>query len=59
MNGEIDAALLVAPPFELAKSLAVVSLRREPLVLLSRKKPKVSIAATLQQHPYIRYDPHS
>ncbi len=59
VNGEIDAALLVAPPFELAKSLAVVSLRREPLVLLSRKKPKVSIAATLQQHPYIRYDPHS
>ena len=59
MNGEIDAAILVAPTFELAKSLTVVSLKREPLVLLSRKKPQDSIAATLQRHLYIRYDPHS
>lgn len=59
VTGEIDAALLVAPAFEPAKSLTVVGLRREPLVLLSRKKPRNGIAATLQQHPYIRYDPQS
>jgi DNA-binding transcriptional LysR family regulator len=59
MDGEIDAAVLVAPAFELPKSLSLASLRKEPLVLLAKNKTRPSIAATLQATPYIRYDPQS
>lgn len=57
LSGEVDAALLVAPPFELPKALQAVSLRKEPLVFLSKEKSSNSIPAQLMSQPYIRYDP--
>ncbi|OKA29159.1 LysR family transcriptional regulator [Pseudomonas versuta] len=56
---ELDAAILVAPPFELPKLLRSVSLHSESLVLLSRHPPAGSIARALQTQAYIRYDPSS
>lgn len=57
LSGEVDAAILVAPPFELPKALQAVSLRKEPLVFLSKEKSSISIPAQLMSQPYIRYDP--
>lgn len=57
--GAIDAAILVVPPFELPKALQAVSLRKEPLVFLSKEKSSDSIPARLKTQPYIRYDPDS
>ena len=57
LSGEVDAAILVAPPFELPKALQAVSLRKEPLVFLSKEKSSNSIPAQLMSQPYIRYDP--
>lgn len=57
LSGDVDAAILVAPPFELPKALQAVSLRKEPLVFLSQEKSSASIPAQLQSQPYIRYDP--
>lgn len=59
LSGEVDAAILVAPPFELPKALQVVSLRKEPLVFLSKEKSSDSVLAQLKTQPYIRYDPDS
>ena len=59
LDGEIDAAIVVAPPFDVPPSLQVFGLRQEPLVLLSKKKARESIRMVLQSHPYIRYDPRS
>ncbi|MFJ2481361.1 LysR substrate-binding domain-containing protein [Pseudomonas sp. NPDC087598] len=55
--GEVDAAILVVPPFELPKALQAVSLRKEPLVFLSKEKSSDSIPAQLKSQAYIRYDP--
>ncbi|WP_053124649.1 LysR substrate-binding domain-containing protein [Pseudomonas sp. P1.31] len=57
LSGEVDAAILVAPSFELPKALQAVSLRKEPLVFLSKEKSSISIPAQLMSQPYIRYDP--
>lgn len=57
LSGEVDAAILVAPPFELPKALQAVSLRKEPLVFLSKEKSSNSVPAQLMSQPYIRYDP--
>jgi DNA-binding transcriptional LysR family regulator len=57
LSGEVDAAILVAPPFELPKALQAVSLRKEPLVFLSKEKSSNSIPTQLMSQPYIRYDP--
>lgn len=54
---EIDAALLVAPPFALPKTLRALELRREALVLLAPPGTRGSPAQLLRQLPYIRYDP--
>ncbi|WP_050464989.1 LysR family transcriptional regulator [Herbaspirillum autotrophicum] len=58
-DGELDVAILVAPPFELPKMMRAVSLRKERLVLLSKQKTRDSITTVLRQQPYIRYDPHA
>lgn len=58
-DAELDAVICVAPPFDMPKSLRAITLRTEPLVLLSHQPPKGSIARTLQGGPYIRYDPAS
>ncbi len=54
---EIDAAILVAPPFDLPKSLIARHIKTESLVLLSRQAPQNDILSTLQSKPYLRYDP--
>ncbi|MGC5704149.1 LysR family transcriptional regulator [Pseudomonas sp. NFXW11] len=59
LSGELDAAILVVPPFELPKALHMESLRKEPLIFLSKEKSSGSILSQLQTHPYIRYDPNS
>jgi DNA-binding transcriptional LysR family regulator len=58
-NGELDAALMVAPPFELAKTFRLVPLHREPLVLASKAPLTHSVVQTLARGPYIRYEPTS
>lgn len=57
LSNEVDAAILVVPPFELPKALQSVSLRKEPLVFLSKEESSDSIADQLKALPYIRYDP--
>jgi DNA-binding transcriptional LysR family regulator len=59
LSGEVDAAILVVPPFELPKALQAVSLRKEPLVFLSKQECADSIPTQLMTQPYIRYDPDS
>ncbi|MDZ7869336.1 MAG: LysR family transcriptional regulator [Rheinheimera sp.] len=54
---EIDAAIVVAPAFELPKSLQMLPLGSEPLVLLSRHLPQDGILTTLKTNAYLRYDP--
>lgn len=58
-EGELDAAIVAAPPFPVPKSLDVLLLRREPLLLLSQADPGTDIAAAVRRGPYIRYDPDS
>ncbi len=60
LAGELDAAILVQPPFVLPKSLKTAALRRERLVLISPepagdRRPEDVLTAA----PYIRYDPGS
>ncbi len=57
--GEIDAALIVDPPFALPKTLSAVCLRHEPLVLLTPQGAGVSPTKLLRDLPYIRYDPNA
>lgn len=57
MEGELDAAVLVQPLFEIAKSAAWHTLRREPLVLVTSVSMSVQNPLhTLSTEPYIRYD---
>ncbi|WDZ94230.1 LysR substrate-binding domain-containing protein [Herbaspirillum sp. WKF16] len=59
LAGEIDAAILVAPPFELPRTLRARLLRQEELILLARRRLRGDAAALLQSQPYIRYDPNA
>jgi len=54
---ELDAAIVVAPPFALTRSFDAVLLRKEPLVFISNEHAPHSIGARLQSSPYIQYDP--
>lgn len=57
MEGELDAAVLVQPPFELPKTAAWHTLRQEPLVLVAPASMRVRDALhTIASEPYIRYD---
>lgn len=54
--GELDAAVIVKPPFPLPKTLDWKSLRKEPLVLLTPASLRVtSVNATLRTEPFIRF----
>lgn len=57
LAGELDAAILVMPPFALARSFQAQRLQREELVLLARRKWRGDVQTLLEQHAYIRYDP--
>lgn len=60
LSGELDAAVLVEPPFALPKALAAHVVRREPLVFTSRDTTAPdAIAERIRQAPFIRYDPGS
>ncbi|WP_200957318.1 LysR family transcriptional regulator [Ensifer sp. Root127] len=60
LAGELDAAVLVEPPFLLPKGLAAYVIRREPLVFISRDATEPDdIAEQIRQAPFIRYDPGS
>jgi DNA-binding transcriptional LysR family regulator len=54
---ELDAAIVVAPPFALTKTFDAVLLRKEPLVFISNEQSSLGIDARLQSCPYIQYDP--
>ncbi len=57
MAGDLDAAVLVHPMFELPKTCAWHGLRREALVLLTPAGMKVKDPlATISSEPFIRYD---
>lgn len=58
-EGELDAAIVVAPPFPVPRSLDALLLRREPLLLLSQADPGTDIGAAVRRGPYIRYDSDS
>ncbi|MHB2081178.1 LysR family transcriptional regulator [Pseudomonas asiatica] len=56
INQELDAAILVAPPFKTAKSLRTLTLRSEPLCLLApAAASRAEAQAMLATGPYIRY----
>ena len=57
--GELDAAVVVAPPFPLPKTLRISTLRKEPLMLLTDQATSGSPAELLSTRPYIRYDPNA
>lgn len=57
--GDLDAALVVAPPFALPKTMRALRLRVEPLLLLAEKSARGSPAKLLGTRPYIRYDPNA
>lgn len=59
LAGELDAAILVAPPFELPRTLRARLLRQEELVLLARRRQRGDAATLLRNQPYIRYDPNA
>ncbi|KOF21044.1 LysR family transcriptional regulator [Ensifer adhaerens] len=60
LSGELDAAVLVEPPFALPKGLTAHVIRREPLVLISKDATDLDhIHERIRQAPFIRYDPGS
>jgi DNA-binding transcriptional LysR family regulator len=57
VDGDLDAALLIQPLFELPKSCGWHTMREEPLVLLTPASMKVTdVHATLESEPFLRYD---
>lgn len=57
VQGRLDAAIIVKPPFALPKAADWALLRREPLVIITPPTVKGSDPARiLGQHPFIRYD---
>lgn len=60
LSGDLDAAILVRPPFALPKSLALHVLKAEPLLLIAPASQAASAPGLLlREHPFIRYDAHS
>jgi DNA-binding transcriptional LysR family regulator len=55
---ELDAAIIVRPPFPLSKAYGWQELREEPLVVLTPASMRVRDPhLVLARHPYIRLDP--
>ncbi|MFJ2489488.1 LysR family transcriptional regulator [Pseudomonas sp. NPDC087639] len=60
LAGELDAAILVRPPFQPPKALALTVLKVEPLILVApARHAGQSLEALLREHPFIRYDARS
>lgn len=57
LAGDVDAAVIVQPPFQVPKSLEWITLREEPLVLLTPAATEAaSTMEALESAPFIRYD---
>lgn len=57
IEGELDAALIVRPPFAIPKSAGFDTLRSEPLVLVvPQHLAGQSVGDLLRDEPFIRYD---
>ncbi|MFT8328114.1 LysR family transcriptional regulator [Gluconobacter oxydans] len=57
LDGNIDAAFIVEPPFEIPKTLVWKTLRSEPLVVLAPEAiQETDPHEILRNHPLIRYD---
>ena len=57
LAGELDAAIITQPYFDIPKTCEWQTLRREPLVMLKPASVKsTDVATLLSQHPFIRYD---
>ncbi len=56
LSEQLDAIIIVAPPFAAPKSITTLVLRIEPLVLIRPKKSNASIKQDLTHQLYIRYD---
>jgi DNA-binding transcriptional LysR family regulator len=57
LAGDLDAALIVCPPFPMPKSTGWLTLRQEPLVLIAPEGTELGDPhAAIQRHPFIRYD---
>jgi DNA-binding transcriptional LysR family regulator len=57
VSGDLDAAVLVQPLFDLPKSCDWHTFREEPLVLLTPASMSVTdVHAALQTEPFLRYD---
>jgi DNA-binding transcriptional LysR family regulator len=60
LNAELDAAILVRPPFQPPKALALAVLKVEPLILVApAARAGQSLEALLRAGPFIRYDARS
>lgn len=57
LDGDLDVALMVEPPFAIPKTLAWGRVREEPLLLIAPSQLAGSEPDTLlREHPFIRYD---
>lgn len=60
LQGDLDAAILVEPPFVVPKKLSLICYRREPLILITRDPPDLhDIHRYIETKPFIRYDAQS
>lgn len=60
LNQELDAAILVRPPFQPPKALSMTVLRAEPLILIAPAECDTQTFSTLlRERPFIRYDARS
>jgi DNA-binding transcriptional LysR family regulator len=57
LAGDLDAAIIVSPPFAIPKTMTATSLRSEPLLFISKKASEQNIKQQLAANAYIRYDP--
>nr|WP_298098631.1 LysR family transcriptional regulator [uncultured Shinella sp.] len=57
LAGDLDAAIIVRPPFPMPKTMGWDTIRREPLLLLAPGALDVGdIHEAIRTHPFIRYD---
>ncbi|MHC8302959.1 LysR family transcriptional regulator [Pseudomonas sp. ZS1P83] len=60
LTGELDAAILVRPPFQPPKALALIVLKHEPLILIApATHAGQRLEALVRERPFIRYDARS
>ncbi|MBU2709628.1 LysR family transcriptional regulator [Zooshikella harenae] len=59
MAEELDAVVVVNPPFDVPKMVKKVTLYTEPLAFIKPKSVSLTIKEAMQAVPYIQYDPHS